>query len=64
MFLHRPDAYNPEDNPGLAEVIIAKHRSGPTGIVPLTWVKESMRFVDYSSLNEPPEGFFNAGDGF
>ena len=58
MFLHRPDAYNPEDNPGLAELIIAKHRSGPTGIVPLTWVKESMRFVDYSAINEPAGGFF------
>jgi len=61
MFLHRPDAYNPEDNPGLAEVIIAKHRSGPTGIVPLTWVRESMRFVDYSHIAEPEGGYF--GDG-
>jgi replicative DNA helicase len=47
MFLHRPDAYNPEDRPGLAEVIVAKHRSGPTGIVSLQWRKESMTFADY-----------------
>ncbi len=58
MFLHRPDAYDPEDQPGLAEVIIAKHRSGPTGIVNLTWKRESMRFVDFSNLAEPPGGYF------
>ena len=47
MFLHRPDAYNPEDRPGLAEIIVAKHRSGPTGIVSLQWRRESMRFDNY-----------------
>lgn len=50
MFLHRPDAYDPEDRPGEAEVIIAKHRSGPTGIVKLTWRKDYMRFEDYSPM--------------
>ena len=44
MFLHRPDAYDPEDRPGEAEVVVAKHRSGPTGIVRLAWRKEYMRF--------------------
>lgn len=51
-FLHRPDAYDPTDNPGLAEVIIAKHRSGPTGIVSLTWRKEFMRFENYSGMGD------------
>ncbi|GAB4153447.1 MAG: replicative DNA helicase [Planctomycetaceae bacterium] len=60
-FLHRPDAYDPTDNPGLAEVIIAKHRSGPTGIVTLTWRKEFMRFENYSNLSEP-EGGWGVGD--
>lgn len=63
MFLHRPDAYDPEDQPGLAEVVIAKHRSGPTGIVNLTWKKESMRFVDFSNLAEPPGGYFGEISG-
>jgi replicative DNA helicase len=58
MFLHRPDAYDPEDRPGEAELIIAKHRSGPTGIVPLTWRKEFMRFEDYCHLEEPEHGYF------
>ncbi len=52
MFLHRPDAYNPEDQPGLAEVIVAKHRSGPTGIVRLQWRKESMRFDDHDPMGD------------
>jgi replicative DNA helicase len=50
MFLHRPDAYDPEDRPGEAEIVVAKHRSGPTGIVRLTWRKEFMRFEDYSPM--------------
>lgn len=50
MFLHRPDAYDPEDRPGEAEIVIAKHRSGPTGIVRLTWRKEFMRFENYSAV--------------
>lgn len=57
IFLHRPDAYDPTDQPGLAEVIIAKHRSGPTGIIPLTWRKESMRFESYSGMREPDGGW-------
>jgi replicative DNA helicase len=52
MFLHRPDAYNPDDHPGLAEIIVAKHRSGPTGIVNLQWRRESMRFTDHDPMLE------------
>lgn len=64
MFLHRPDAYDPEDNPGLAEVIVAKHRSGPTGIVNLTWRKEFMRFENFSGIDEPEGGWgFHSGGG-
>ncbi len=50
MFLHRPDAYDPEDRPGEAEIVVAKHRSGPTGIVRLTWRKEFMRFENYAPM--------------
>lgn len=53
MFLHRPDAYNPEDRPGLAEIVVAKHRSGPTGIVNLQWRRESMRFDNYEGGIDP-----------
>ncbi len=61
-FLHRPSAYDPEDRPGEAEVIIAKHRSGPTGIVTLTWRAQYMRFEDYASVGEP-DGGYNFGEG-
>ncbi len=46
MFLHRPAAYDPEDRPGEADVIVAKNRSGPTGSATLAWISESMRFAD------------------
>ncbi len=53
MFLHRPDAYNPDDRPGLAEIVVAKHRSGPTGIVNLQWKRESMRFTNHDGGIDP-----------
>ena len=32
MFLYRDEYYNPDsDDKGFAEVIVAKHRNGPTG---------------------------------
>jgi len=62
MFLHRPEMYDPEDRPGEAELIIAKHRSGPTGIVPLRFNKESMRFENFDVLQEPEGGYFGGGD--
>ncbi len=57
MFLHRPEMYDPnieDDLRNVAEVIVAKHRSGPTGIVRLTFRKESMRFENYSPLHDLP----------
>jgi replicative DNA helicase len=33
---------------GVAHVIVAKHRNGPTGLVPLTWLPLRMRFADRS----------------
>ncbi len=63
MFLHRPDAYDPEDSPNLAEVIIAKHRSGPTGLVKLTWRREYLRFENFSSALEPDDGYLPTDRG-
>jgi len=45
MFLYRDEFYNKETKyPGITEVIIAKHRNGPTGTVPLAFIKEFTRF--------------------
>lgn len=53
MFLHRPDAYDPEDRPGEADLIIAKNRHGPIGTAPLTWRKEMLTFGDRSPMSLP-----------
>lgn len=47
-FLYRDEYYNPEDTDqaGIAELNLAKHRSGPTGTIKLAWVKRFTRFSD------------------
>ena len=48
MFLYRDEVYNPGgESEGMAEVIVAKHRSGPTGTVNLGFVP---RFTSFRNL--------------
>ena len=45
LMLFREDYYNlTDENKGLAEIIIAKQRNGPTGTVKLAFIKEYTRF--------------------
>jgi replicative DNA helicase len=49
VFIHRPEMYAKEDadgnsNEGVAEVIVAKHRNGPTGTLDLYFHKQFTRF--------------------
>jgi len=45
MFIYRDDYYNKESKePGVAEVIISKHRNGPTGTVKLAFLKPLTKF--------------------
>jgi len=45
LMLFREDYYNPtEENKGVAEVIIAKQRNGPTGTVKLAFINDYTRF--------------------
>ena len=45
MFIYRDDYYNKESKePGVAEVIIAKQRNGPTGTVKLAFLKPITKF--------------------
>ncbi len=50
MFLHRPEAYDPEDRPGEADLIVAKNRHGPIGTVDLVWLKQMMKFADRAPI--------------
>ncbi|MEJ7840127.1 MAG: replicative DNA helicase [Rubrobacter sp.] len=46
MFLYRDEYYNPDsDDKGIAEVIIGKHRNGPTGKVQLAWLEQYTKFA-------------------
>ena len=47
MFLYRDEVYHPDSaDKGQAEVLIAKHRAGPTGVVRLAWLGHQTRFAN------------------
>ena len=50
MFIYRDEVYNPDSpDKGTAELIIGKHRNGPTGTVRLTFIGENTRFENYAA---------------
>jgi len=45
-FIYRDDAYHPDSaEKGVAEIIVAKHRNGPTGKVRLAFLEHLTRFA-------------------
>jgi replicative DNA helicase len=51
MFLYRDQVYNPDsDARGTAEVIVSKHRNGPTGRTELAFLDHHTRFEDMARL--------------
>ncbi len=51
MFIYRDEYYNEDsEHKGKAEIIVAKHRNGPTGVVELLFVKEQTLFKDAAVL--------------
>ena len=45
MMLYRPQVYQKSDD-NVCEVIVAKHRNGPTDTVKLAWIPENTRFTN------------------
>ena len=60
MFVYRDEVYNPNDtkDPGIAEIIVGKNRSGETGSIRLKWVGN---YTSFENLAAPYE---QAGPGF
>jgi replicative DNA helicase len=69
LFIYREDMYvapdewddlhpeEPENYPnGDAQIIVAKHRNGPTGTVHLRFVKKLAKFEDFFTREEPVDG--------
>lgn len=49
LFIYQDSVYNPDtDKNGVAELIVSKHRSGPTGTVESYFKKHCVKFVDLS----------------
>lgn len=63
MFIHRDDKYNENsDRPNIAEIMIEKHRNGPTGKIDLYFDEQKATFLslEKGSMNEfaPSAGDF------
>ncbi|ABX06165.1 MAG TPA: intein-containing replicative DNA helicase [Herpetosiphon sp.] len=57
MFIYREELYDPEtDKKGIAEIHLAKHRNGPTGIVPLRFFRSTTKFSNLETYRQP-EGY-------
>jgi replicative DNA helicase len=55
VFIHRPEYYDREDDTkkGLADIMLAKNRNGPTGDVQLRFSREYTRFDSFSTRDDP-----------
>ncbi len=54
MFLFRPEYYKSDEKPGIAEVIVAKHRNGPTGTIELRFRRDHTRFYNLETRRPEP----------
>ena len=63
IFLYRPWVYSQEDEDrGKSEIIVAKQRNGPTGLVEATFIDRFARFENMAAFNAAveDENVFNA----
>ncbi|WLT39979.1 hypothetical protein NON20_04640 [Synechocystis sp. B12] len=53
MMIYRDEYYNPDTpDPGVAELLIVKHRNGPTGVVKLLFKPEFTQFLNLQRSND------------
>jgi len=53
MFIYRDEYYNPDtEKIGIADIIVAKQRNGPTGVVELAFLKEYTKFMTMTRRSE------------
>ncbi|NDJ78317.1 MAG: replicative DNA helicase [Chloroflexi bacterium] len=58
MFIYRDEVYNDDtDRPNQADIIVAKHRNGPTGVVTLFFRKELTQFGNLRKSDLDLAGF-------
>ena len=56
VFLYREELYDREtERKGIADVIVAKQRNGPTGDFPLVFLGDHMTFANYAGPAMPAE---------
>ncbi len=54
LFIHREDKFNPEtDKKNVAEIILAKHRNGPTDKFQVHFFPKTARFSTMETINDP-----------
>lgn len=54
-FIYREDYYNPEtDRKGITDILVKKHRNGPTGGIELYFDKEKQRFRSLDTRHSDP----------
>ncbi len=68
IFLHRPEYYKKNPSPeekGIAEIIVAKQRQGPTGIIKVAFIKEYAKFASLATpISESEEEIFEEEESF
>ena len=58
MFIYRDELYHPEtEKQNIADIILAKHRSGPTGRVELFFNKNLTQFLDATLRRAAPNEY-------
>jgi replicative DNA helicase len=55
LFIYRDEFYNEDtEDKGIAEIIVAKQRNGPTGTIKLQFQSEYAKFHDHTGREAPP----------